>query len=65
MWERPPRARGILSYFLRDQLYPGIIDKKHGGGFYLCLLDDKVSGFLPEVGAKRKKQNKNNARGGA
>jgi hypothetical protein len=50
----PPRARCILSCFLRDQLYPGIRDKKGREGFYLCLKDGKVSGFLPEVGAKLK-----------
>jgi hypothetical protein len=63
----PPRARGILSCFLRDQLYPGIRDKKGGDGFqkgaeqkiaskskarHLGLKDGQVSRFLREGGAE-------------
>ena len=49
----PPRARCILSYFIRDQGYLGIKNKngkRQVSTFaYSC---GKVSGFLPEVGVK-------------
>ena len=32
-----PQGAVHLSYFLRDQLYPGIKNKNGCGGFYLCL----------------------------
>jgi len=32
-----PTGAVHLSYFLRDQLYPGIKNKNGCGGFYLCL----------------------------
>ncbi|MFA5363131.1 MAG: hypothetical protein WC335_07850, partial [Candidatus Omnitrophota bacterium] len=41
----PPRARGILSYFLRDQLYPGIRkQKRQKAGHSLEIAEEVLSG---------------------
>ena len=41
----PSLKDGWVSHFLWE-------DKNGCGGFYLCLSEGKVSGFLPEVGEK-------------
>ena len=45
-----PQGAVHLSYFLINQLYPGIRDRRGEEVSHLCLFVGKVSGCLPEVG---------------